>query len=135
MTRYLTTHDLIAIAHAVMGNSALIRDIGLIDSAAHRPMASAFGQDAYPDLFLKAAALLHSIVRNHPLVDGNKRLGWVACRTFLALNGADFTPDVDAATEFVQAIASGVEGDLQKIAAVLRAWTVAALPPAVPPLR
>jgi len=123
MTRYLTTDDLVAIAHAAMGDNALIRDVGLIDSAAHRPMASAFGQEAYPDLFLKAAALLHSILRNHPLVDGNKRLGWVACRTFLALNGADFTPDADAATEFVLAVTSGVEDDLQKIAEVLRAWT------------
>ncbi|HYS41011.1 MAG TPA: type II toxin-antitoxin system death-on-curing family toxin [Pseudonocardiaceae bacterium] len=123
MTRYLTTNDLVAIAHATLGD-ALIRDVGLIDSAAHRPMASAFGQEAYPDLYLKAAALLHSILRNHPLVDGNKRLAWVACRTFLVLNGADFTPAVDVATEFVLAVASGAEDDLQKIAAVLRTWTV-----------
>jgi death-on-curing protein len=123
MTRYLTTSDLVAIAHAALGD-ALIRDVGLIDSAAHRPMASAFGQEAYPDLYLKAAALLHSILRNHPLVDGNKRLAWVACRTFLVLNGADFTPDVDVATEFVLAVASGAEDDLPKIAAVLRTWAV-----------
>jgi death-on-curing protein len=122
MTRYLTTSDLVAIAHAAMGD-ALIRDVGLIDSAAHRPMASAFGREAYPDLYLKAAALLHSILRNHPLVDGNKRLAWVACRTFLVLNGAVFTPDVDVATEFVLAVASGAEDDLPKIAAVLRTWT------------
>lgn len=111
MTRYLTTDDLVALAHAVMGGDALVRDVGLIDSAAHRPMATAFGQEAYPDLHLKAAALLHSILRNRPLVDGNKRLGWVACRVFLALNGVDFVPDVDAAT------------DLRKIAAALTAWT------------
>jgi death-on-curing protein len=123
MTRYLTTGDLVAIAHAAMGGNALIRDVGLIDSAAHRPMASAFGQEAYPDLHLKSAALLHSILHNHPLVDGNKRLGWVACRTFLALNGADFTPDVDTATEFVLSVAGGTEDDLQKIAATLLAWT------------
>jgi death-on-curing protein len=123
MTRYLTTGDLVAIAHAAMGGNALIRDVGLIDSAAHRPMASAFGQEAYPDLHLKSAALLHSILHNHPLVDGNTRLGWVACRTFLALNGADFTPDVDTATEFVLSVAGGTEDDLQKIAATLLAWT------------
>src|SRR6266568_1286064 len=114
MTRYLTTNDLVAIAHATLGD-ALIRDVGLIDSAAHRPMASAFGQEAYPDLYLKAAALLHSILRNHPLVDGNKRLAWVACRTFLAVNGAGFTPDEDTAVEFVLKVAAGDIDDLAQI--------------------
>jgi death-on-curing protein len=123
VTRYLTTRDLLAIANVVMGGNPLIRDVGLIDSAAHRPTASIFGQDAYPDLHLKASALLHSILRNHPLVDGNKRLAWAACRTFLILNGAAFMPDVDQATEFVLAAASGEEDDLAKIASVLRAWT------------
>ena len=88
-------------------------------------MATAFGQEAYPDLHVKAAALLHSILRNHPLVDGNKPLAWVACRTFLIFNGADFTPDVDDATQFVLDVASSAEDDLQKIAAVLRQWTTA----------
>lgn len=125
MTRYLTTADLVAIAHATMDGNALIRDAGLIDSAAHRPMATAFGQEAYPDLHVKAAALLHLLLRNHPLVDGNKRLAWVACCAFLALNGVDFTPDVDAATDFVLAVAGGGEDDLPKIAAVLRDWTAA----------
>jgi death-on-curing protein len=59
----------------------------LLESALARPRASVFGQDAYPDLHLKAAALLHSPARNHALVDGNKRLAWTACRTFLAING------------------------------------------------
>jgi death-on-curing protein len=121
--RYLTTDDLVAIAQLVAGDRAPIRDVGLVDSAAHRPMATAFGQEAYPDLHTKAAALLHSILRNHPLVDGNKRLAWAACRTFLALNGADFAPDVDEATGFVLAVAAGDQDDLQKIADVLREWT------------
>ncbi|WAL65504.1 type II toxin-antitoxin system death-on-curing family toxin [Amycolatopsis cynarae] len=123
MTKYLTTGDLVAIAHLAAGEKALIRDVGLIDSAAHRPMATAFGDEAYRDLHTKAAALLHSILRNHPLVDGNKRMGWAACRTFLALNGADFVPDVDEATEFVVTVAGGDEDDLEKIADVLREWT------------
>jgi death on curing protein len=123
VTRYLTTRDLVAIAHEVMAGNALIRDVGLIDSAAHRPMATAFGQEAYPDLHVKAAALLHSVLRNHPLVDGNKRLAWVACCTFLALNGVEFVLDVDTATEFVLAVASGSVDDLPKIAATLTAWT------------
>ena len=123
MTRYLTTEDLLAIADAAMGGQALIRDVGLIDSAAHRPMATAFGQDAYADLHAKAAALLHSVLRNHPLVDGNKRLAWVTCRTFLAINDADFAPDEDAAVEFVLKVAAGDINDLAQIAATLKSWT------------
>lgn len=123
MTHYLTTEDLIAIADAAMGGQALIRDAGLIDSAAHRPMATAFGEDAYGDLHAKAAALLHSLLRNHPLVDGNKRLAWVACRTFLAINEADFTPDEDATVEFVLKVAAGDVDDLAHIAATLKSWT------------
>jgi hypothetical protein len=76
--RYLTTRDLLAITDAALGPGTPIRDAGLVDSAAHRPRTTAFGQDAYPDLHTKAAAILHSILRNHPLVDGNKRLAWVS---------------------------------------------------------
>jgi death-on-curing protein len=126
MTRYLTTSDLVAIAHAAMGGQALIRDVGLIDSAAHRPMAAAFGQEAYPDVHVKAAALLHSILRNHPLVDGNKRLAWVACLTFLELNGFAVNPPVDDATEFVLDAAGNSATDLDKIAAALRDWSTTA---------
>jgi death on curing protein len=125
VTTYPTTSDLVAIAHAAMGGQALIRDIGLLDSAAHRPLASAFGQEAYPDLHVKAAALLHFILRNHPLVDGNKRLAWVACRTFLELNDFAFTPDADEATEFVLTVAGGADDGLDKMAAVLRGWSAA----------
>jgi death on curing protein len=121
--RYLTTHDLLAITDAALGPDTPIRDAGLIDSAAHRPRTTAFGEDAYPDLHTKAAAILHSILRNHPLVDGNKRLAWVACRTFLAVNGADFTPDEDAAVDFVMRAAASELDDVGAIAAVLRGWT------------
>ena len=62
--------------------------MGLLGSAVARPQMSAFGEDAYPDLFTKAASMLHSIVKNHALVDGNKRLGWLATAVFLELNGA-----------------------------------------------
>ena len=68
-----------------------IRDLGLLGAAAARPRASAFGEDAYPDVWTRAASLLHSIVENHPLVDGDKRLGWLACAVFLDLNGSDPT--------------------------------------------
>jgi death-on-curing protein len=120
--RYLTTRDLLAITDAALGADTPIRDPGMIDSAASRPRATVFGEDAYPDLHTKAAALFHSILRNHPLVDGNKRLAWVACRTFLAVNGADFTPDEDAAVDFVMKAAASELGDVEAIAAVLRGW-------------
>lgn len=126
MTRYLTTGDLLAIAHATMGGEALIRDEGLIDSAAARPQTTMFGADAYPDLHRKAAALMHSVLRNHPLIDGNKRLAWVAARVFLVLNGFDFTPDEDRAVEFVLAAAAGESDDLDTVAATLREWSCGA---------
>lgn len=121
--RYLTTGDLLAIADLVTGGRADVRDRGLVDSAAQRPRTTVFGEDAYFDVHAKAAALLHSVLRNHPLVDGNKRLAWVGCRTFLALNDADFTPDEDAAVDFVVRVAGGEIGDLETVAAQLRAWT------------
>lgn len=84
---YLDLDDLVDLARTLLGEPPPIRDVGLLGSAAARPQATAFGQDAYPDLFTKAAALLQSIVNNHALVDGNKRLGWLATAVFLELNG------------------------------------------------
>jgi death-on-curing protein len=86
---YLDIEDLLTLSTMLLGESPPIRDVGLLESAAARPRASAFGEDAYPDLWSKAAALLHSIVKNHALVDGNKRLGWLATAVFLELNGID----------------------------------------------
>lgn len=88
---YLDVDDLVTLAVALLGDPPPIRDLGLLAAAAARPPASAFGDDAYPDLWTKAAALLHSVVKNHPLVDGNKRLGWLACAVFLDINGTDPT--------------------------------------------
>lgn len=84
---YLEPEDLIDLARTLLGNPPPVRDIGLLGSAAARPQTTAFGLDAYPDLITKAAALLQSIVNNHALVDGNKRLGWLATAVFLELNG------------------------------------------------
>lgn len=88
---YLDLDDLFLLATALLGDPPPIRDLGLLGAAAARPSASAFGDDAYPDLWSKAAALLHSIVKNHGLIDGNQRLSWVACAVFLDLNGIDPT--------------------------------------------
>jgi death-on-curing protein len=70
---YLTVADLHVIAGNVIENY-LVRDHGLLASAAARPQTTVFGKDAYPTLLHKAAALLQSIAGNHPLIDGNKRL-------------------------------------------------------------
>ena len=94
-----------------------VRDPGLLDSAAARPRATVFGQDAYASLELKAAALLHSICRNHALVDGNKRLAWFSTVAFLALNGFNVDLADDAAFELVIGVAEG-HVDVEEIAAV-----------------
>ena len=88
---HLDLDDLVLLATSLFGDPPPIADLGLLGAAAGRPQASAFGEDAYPDVWAKAAALLHSVVKNHPLVDWNKRLGWLACAVFLDLNGIDPT--------------------------------------------
>jgi death-on-curing protein len=72
-----------------------VKDIGLLDSALARPKTSLFGEDAYPDLSTKAAAMMHSLIKNHPLMDGNKRTGWLLFVSFIAANGYlhDMTSD------------------------------------------
>lgn len=87
LIEYLDLGDLLALAGALLGDPPPVRDLGLLASAAARPQASAFGVDAYPDIWTKAAALLHSVVNNHALVDGNKRLGWLSTAVFLEING------------------------------------------------
>ena len=117
---FLDVDDLIRLAACELGDPPPIRDLGLLGSAAARPQTSAFGQDAYPDLWAKAAALLHSIVKNDALVDGNKRLGWLATTTFLELNGVDVTGgDEDDTVAFVLDVAAG-RHDIADVAARLR---------------
>jgi death-on-curing protein len=117
---YLTTEDLLEIAAGVIGviGDVAVRDEGLLASAAGRPRTSAFGDDAYPTFAGKAAALMHSLARNHALVDGNKRLAWAATRVLCLLNGRDLAFDVDEAEALVQAVASG-ELEANEIAAVI----------------
>jgi death on curing protein len=92
-----------------------VRDLGLLDSALARPRSTAFGQDAYPTVALKAAALLHSVVGNHALVDGNKRLGLLVTAVFLDLNGFPLDLSDDAAFELVMDVATGAV-DVEDIA-------------------
>ena len=119
---HLTVEDLLSIAEEILGAPA-VTDIGLLDSAAHRPQASVFGQDAYPTIHEKAAALLDAVVRHHALVDGNKRLAWAATVVFYDLNGLDLKPpSVDEAVELVVAVAAG-HMELEKISERLASWT------------
>ncbi|WP_329564543.1 type II toxin-antitoxin system death-on-curing family toxin [Kitasatospora sp. NBC_01266] len=119
---YLSAEDVLAIAAAACDDMQIVvRDIGLLESAAHRPTAEMFGQEAYPDLFDKAAALLQSLAINHPLFDGNKRTAWLSCVTFLAINGVELVPDIDAAEELVIAVATGELEEIKTISHGLRA--------------
>ncbi|WP_317633418.1 type II toxin-antitoxin system death-on-curing family toxin [Streptomyces sp. SCSIO ZS0520] len=107
MTEYLDANDVIQIAEITLGGRVGVRDWGLLQSAVARPQSSVFGEDAYPTLFEKAAALLHSLSSNHSLVDGNKRTGWASAVVFLDINGHSLKEplDEDAAEEFVLAVA------------------------------
>ena len=117
---YLDLEDLLTLAGRLLGEPPAVRDVGLLGSAAARPGTSAFGQDAYPDIWLKAAALLQSLVKSHPLVDGNKRLGWLATAVFLELNGIDAARATNQDVYgFVVAVAAGHQS-VEEIAAGLR---------------
>jgi death-on-curing protein len=117
---YLDVDDLISLAVDLLGDPPPIRDAGLLSAAAGRPQASVFGEDAYPDRWTKAAALLHSIVKNHPLVDGNKRLGWLATAVFLELNGVTVSHvGNDEVYDLVIGVTTGSD-DVEAIAAALR---------------
>ncbi|MET0580187.1 MAG: type II toxin-antitoxin system death-on-curing family toxin [Ilumatobacteraceae bacterium] len=88
---YLDLDDVLGLAARLLGTPVPIRDVGLLGSAVARPQTTVGGRDAYPDIWTKAAALLQSIVSSHALIDGNKRLGWLATAVFLELNGIDIT--------------------------------------------
>lgn len=123
MTYYLSRREIGLASETATGFSMLVRDEGLLSSAlAARPRAAFGGQDAYPDIWTKTAALIESLARNHALVDGNKRTSWAAGLLFLEINGnGPFVPDVDAAEEFVLRIAVGdYEDDITKAAEDLR---------------
>ncbi len=117
---YLDLDDLIELTILLLGEPAPIRDIGLLGSAAARPQTTAFGEDAYPDIWTKSAALLQSILKNHALIDGNKRLGWLATAVFLELNGE--TPSKlsnDVVYDLVYSVASG-KLSIDEIASLIR---------------
>ena len=114
---YLNISDLINIGSALISDFR-IRDSGLLESACHRPKATIFGDEAYPDFPSKVAALVHSLARNHALIDGNKRLAWAAARTFCLMNGYDIQMSIDKAEELIVSAAIG-KNDVSSIASIL----------------
>ncbi len=119
---YLDLDDLVAAAEVAVGGRPEVRDWGLLESALARSKASVFGEDAYPGLNGKAAALLHSVVTNHALVDGNKRLGLVAVLLFYGMNGYDLTATEDERVDLILAIADGRLREVEKISEHLAQW-------------
>jgi death-on-curing protein len=122
MSRHLTVAEVTAVAEiAFGGRPPEAREPGLLASAVHRPRARMFGTAAYEDLYEQAAALLHALAANHPLVDGNKRTAWLGAAAFLAVNGVDLADaDQDTAYDLVIEVASGDLGDVGVIAGRLR---------------
>lgn len=118
MIAWLSLNDLLLLARELELGPP--RDLGLLQSAAQRPSTSLMGQDAYPTLELKAAALMHSLVCNHALVDGNKRLGWHATAVFLWINGRSVTLTDDEAFDLTMAVASGEIRAVDEIATRLK---------------
>ncbi|MBT1597451.1 type II toxin-antitoxin system death-on-curing family toxin [Curtobacterium flaccumfaciens] len=123
---HLTTDEALHIARRTLGADSVIRDVGLLEAAVARPAASVGGNDAYPTLVEKAAALVHSAVRNHALVDGNKRLGLMLLVVFLGVNGVRLHASNDQAYDFIVAIAEGELDAVTEIAAALSAMVSAA---------
>jgi death on curing protein len=118
---YLTVFELLYVAERTLGTDVPVRDHGLLESALVRPQATAFGEDAHTGLDEKAAALLHSLARNHALVDGNKRLPLAATIAFFGLNGRRLTLTNDQAYELIMDVAAGRLDDVPSIAERIRA--------------
>jgi death on curing protein len=117
---FLDLDDLLHVAERTLGGHVPVRDHGLLESALARPRAGVFGKDAYPTLEDKAAALLHSLARNHALVDGDKRLALAGTIAFLGLNGRRLTLSNDEAYDLIMAVAAGELEDVAELAARLR---------------
>ena len=118
MTDFLDREDVITAGSVACGEQLMVRDEGLLQAAIARPLTSVFGVEAYPTHWDKAAALMHSLARNHPFVDGNKRTSWASANVFLHINGIIPTGDldVDRAEVFVNDVAKGVIDEWADIA-------------------
>lgn len=124
---YLTLEEVLVIHRRVIqrtGGSGGLRDLGLLESAVARLQASFGEEELYPDLWSKAAALMHSLVKNHPFVDGNKRTAITATGIFLALNGHSLTASNEDVVDFTEQAATG-RIELEAMAAWLEAHSTA----------
>ncbi len=120
---FLDLDSLLHVGERVLDAPAEVRDHGLLESALARPRAAVMGEDAYPTIHDKAAALMHSLARNRALVDGNKRLALAATLAFYGLNGLRLTLTNDEAYDLIISIADGTLDDVGPIAAALAAGT------------
>jgi death on curing protein len=122
--RHLQLDEILAVVRKVNGSERSVRDMGLLVSAIERPRTHVFGAELYPTPHEKAAALVHSVARNHALIDGNKRTAWLAMRVFLRFNGVSAgiaPPDASVAGPFVEDVAQDAI-DVPDIAKRLAAW-------------
>ncbi len=117
---FLDLEELLHVAERTIGPDVAVRDIGLLESALARPKATAFGSAAYSTVHDKAAALLHSLARDHALIDGNKRLALAGVIAFYGMNGLGLTLSNDEAYTLVMDVAQGRLDDVNEIAGVLR---------------
>lgn len=120
---FLDLEDLLHVAQRTLGVAPVVRDHGLLESALARPRATAFGKNAYAGIHQKAAAFMHSLARNHALVDGNKRLALAAVLAFYGMNGLRLTLSNDEAYELALRVATGELAEIADIAAVLEPGT------------
>ena len=120
---YLTRAEILRVAERTPGPDVIVRDHGLLESAVARPATTVFGEHAYQTLDDKAAALLHSLARNHSLVDGNERLALAGVIAFYGMNGRRLTLTNDEAYDLIIRVASGALDAVDAIAAILREGT------------
>lgn len=113
---YFKVEDLLHIAERVLGGPPMVRDLGLLEAACARPQANYGGNELYATLALKAAALMHSITKNHALVDGNKRLATTSLIAFVGVNGFDLTYSNAELYDFALSVANGELDDVEAIA-------------------
>ncbi len=124
--KYLSPEQIIALHRLALekyGGSEGVRDLHLLKSAAIRPLVTTMGQDAYPNLFLKAAVLLESLIKNHPFLDGNKRTAFISAVVFLEVNGYRFNIDQEEAADFVLKIAASSKKETEVIAVWLKKYS------------
>jgi death-on-curing protein len=128
MTTYLTREEVVAAHYFLMkkmndAEQAGVKDHTLLDSAVHRQQQSVFGEDAYPSLFDKAAALLESLVKNHCFHNGNKRTAYLGIKSFLLLNGFHLRMERAFAVEFIVDIAKGIHS-LKDSSSILNEYSI-----------